>query len=124
MGTLRKVLRAILILPTLWPASAAAQQPCERLTQLNLDKTTVTSSAVVPAGAFKFPAPTPIVAPSVDLNAYCRVEAVARPTSDSEIKFEVWMPVTGWNGKYLQVGNGGFAGTIPLFSMAEPLLRG
>lgn len=124
MGTLRKVLLAILIFPTLWPAFAAAQQPCERLTQLKLDKTTVTSTAVVPAGAFKFPAPTNIVAPSLDLSAYCRVEAVARPTSDSEIKFEVWMPVTGWNGKYLQMGNGGFAGKIPTVAMTSPLHRG
>ena len=46
------------------------------------------------------------------------------PTSDSEIRFEVWMPATSWNGKYEQVGNGGFAGTIPLSSMSEPLLRG
>jgi feruloyl esterase len=56
--------------------------------------------------------------------SFCRVVGLAKPTSDSEIKFEVWLPTSGWNGKYEQVGNGGFAGTIPLARMAEPLLRG
>jgi feruloyl esterase len=56
--------------------------------------------------------------------AFCRVDGIAKPTSDSEIKFEVWLPVSGWNGKFEQVGNGGFAGSIPLAAMAEPLLRG
>ncbi len=124
MGTLRKVSFPLLILTTLWVENAGAQQPCEHLTKLKLEQATITSSAVVPAGAFKFPAPTTIAAPSVDLGAYCRVEGVARPTSDSEIKFEVWMPVSGWNGKYLQVGNGGFAGHIPAVAMTSPLERG
>jgi feruloyl esterase len=49
---------------------------------------------------------------------------VARPSSDSEIKFAVWLPVDGWNGKYRQEGNGGWAGAIPLQSMIDPLRRG
>ena len=57
--------------------------------------------------------------------AFCRVAGVTKPTSDSEIKFEVWLPTAAsWNGKFEQVGNGGFAGTVPLAGMAEPLLRG
>jgi feruloyl esterase len=49
---------------------------------------------------------------------------VARPSSDSEIKFAVWLPVDGWNGNYRQEGNGGWAGAIPLQSMIDPLRRG
>jgi feruloyl esterase len=49
---------------------------------------------------------------------------VAKPTSDSEIKFEVWLPVSGWNGKFQQMGNGGWAGSIPIASMVGPLRRG
>ena len=46
------------------------------------------------------------------LPAFCRVEATARPTSDSEIKFEVWIPpVEAWNGKFQGVGNGGYQGS-------------
>jgi feruloyl esterase len=40
------------------------------------------------------------------------VAGVIKPTSDSEIKFEVWMPTANWNGKFQGIGNGGFAGSI------------
>jgi feruloyl esterase len=62
---------------------------------------------------------TPILAPE-----RCVVKGVARPTSDSEIGFEVWLPVAGWNGKYQQVGNGGWAGAIPVGSLARAIQRG
>jgi len=103
---------------------AAAQKSCQSLTSLTLANTTITSATSVAAGAYKPPAGPGVPAPNEPLPAFCRVAGISRPTSDSEIKFEVWLPVAGWNGKYEQVGNGGYAGTIPLFSMAEPLLRG
>jgi feruloyl esterase len=57
--------------------------------------------------------------------AACRVEAIGRPTADSEIHFEVWIPAGGqWNGKYLQVGNGGFAGQVPVAQLTEGVRRG
>jgi len=68
--------------------SAAAQKPRESLTQLKLDKTTITAATLIPAGWFKFPQPTTIATPSVDLGAHCRVEAVVRLTSDSEISLK------------------------------------
>ena len=62
------------------------------------------------------------------LPAFCRVEATARPTSDSDIKFEVWIPpVEAWNGKFQGVGNGGYSGAIGYTAMATgaaPRLRG
>src|SRR6476659_6275833 len=88
----------------------AAQQACENLTKLGLPHTTVTSAAIV-AGTAAIP-------------THCDVKATVHPTSDSEIKFELWLPPSDWNGKYQQVGNGGWAGSIPLVSMAEPLKRG
>src|ERR1044071_7109038 len=122
MGMLRTI-SPVVLFSTLWAVHAFAQSPCENLTKLKLDKTAVTSAAVVPAGTFKISEETAI-AVSIELPGYCRVEGVARPTSDSEIKFEVWMPVSGWNGKFLQVGNGGFAGQIPTVAMTSPLQRG
>jgi feruloyl esterase len=89
-----------------WPM--AAQQTCESLTGLKLPHTTVTSAATVAA--------TPAIP------AHCDVKATARPTGDSEIKFQVWLPISGWNGKYQQVGNGGWAGSIP--APVEALRRG
>lgn len=44
--------------------------------------------------------------------AFCRVAATLRPTADSDIKVEVWLPLSGWNGKFLGVGNFGWAGSL------------
>ena len=49
------------------------------------------------------------------LPAFCRVAATLTPTSDSDIKVEVWLPASGWNGKFQAVGNGGWAGVDQLF---------
>ena len=47
------------------------------------------------------------------LPAHCRVVAVLKPTPDSLINMELWLPAADkWNGKYLSVGNGGWAGSI------------
>ena len=101
-----------------------AQHPCENLASLSLNHATITSAMPYAAGAFKPPA-DPFRPPlRAELPAFCRVQGVAKPTSDSEIKFEIWLPGSGWNGKFEQVGNGGFAGNIPLAAMAQPLLRG
>jgi feruloyl esterase len=55
----------------------------------------------------------------------CRVSAVATPSADSEIHFEVWIPGgKRWNGKLLGTGNGGFAGSINYAAMATALARG
>ena len=56
--------------------------------------------------------------------AFCRVGGIIRPTSDSEIKFEVWLPQTAWTGRYESVGNGGFAGSISFNAMVRPLIAG
>ena len=58
------------------------------------------------------------------LPAFCRVTGEIRPTTDSMIKFEVWMPETKWNERFLGVGNGGFAGTIGYGGLAANLRRG
>jgi feruloyl esterase len=114
----------LLIGAALVPAPAFAQKSCDSLTTLTLANTTITSATSVAAGAFKPPAGPGQPAPTDPLPAFCRVAATAKPTADSEIRFEVWLPASGWNGKFEQVGNGGFAGVIPLASMAVPLLGG
>src|SRR5580698_8791959 len=88
-------------------AVLAAQQPCESLSRLTLPHTTVTSATLVAA--------------TDAIPAHCDVKATARPTSDSEIKFQLWLPPSAWNGKYEQVGNGGWAGSIPVASFSDPL---
>lgn len=55
---------------------------------------------------------------------FCRVTAELTPSPDSDIKIEVWMPLSGWNGKYEGQGNGGFAGSIDYGGMAGSVSRG
>jgi feruloyl esterase len=64
------------------------------------------------------------LAEEVEPGAYCRVAATLTPTSDSDIKMEVWLPATGWNGKFQAVGNGAFSGAIANAAMRTALARG
>ena len=114
--------------------AAAPPEPaaCERLASLALPDGTVTMAQLVDAGAFTPPAGGrgPMGAGRAGagrfaaLPAFCRVAATLTPTSDSDIKIEVWLPASGWNGKFQAVGNGGWAGTISYAAMAEALKRG
>jgi len=82
---------------------------------------------VVAPGAFTAPAaPGGEGGPSsfAKLPSFCRVAATLKPTSDSDIKVEVWLPAGGWNGKFEAVGNGGWAGTISYPAMADALQHG
>ncbi|MEO8466405.1 MAG: tannase/feruloyl esterase family alpha/beta hydrolase [Gammaproteobacteria bacterium] len=103
--------------------SALAQRACADLMALNLPYTTITSAAMVPEGPIPQPAifgnANPIAAP-----ARCEVKVTTRPTKDSEIRMELWLPVSDWNGKYLQIGNGGWAGSINRTGLIGPLQRG
>lgn len=101
-----------------------AQQSCENLTTLKLAHTTITSAVLVPEKSFNASRPGRPSSQSLTLPAHCEVKGETMPTSDSDIKFEVWMPSSGWNGKFQQVGNGGWAGAIPTPSMAAALMRG
>ena len=88
---------------------------CESLAGLKLTDTAITAAQTVPAGAFTPPGDTPnasTLAAYKKLPAFCRVQGVIRPTPDSHITFEIWLPSSGWNGRYLGVGNGGLAGSI------------
>ncbi|HMD99354.1 MAG TPA: tannase/feruloyl esterase family alpha/beta hydrolase [Terriglobia bacterium] len=110
------------------PRPGAAQQPCESLAKLSLPDTKITLAQSVAAGAFippPSPFPTPGGPPSYkDLPAFCRIVAEVAPTADSDIKIEVWMPASGWNGKYRGQGNGGFAGIIDYPGMGAAMRRG
>src|SRR5215471_19110595 len=117
--------------------ATAPATPCETLTSLKLDKASVTSAQMVPEG----PAPArgrgrgaPAAAPATNPQAprqggapntaggntpplmipeHCRLQLVLTPSSDSHIEMEMWLPpMDAWNGKFMGVGNGGFAGSI------------
>jgi feruloyl esterase len=52
------------------------------------------------------------------------VQATLTPSADSDIKIEVWLPASGWNGKFQAVGNGGWAGTISYGPLGAAVRRG
>ena len=109
------------------PAAAAAPRSCQDLASLMFENTTIASAQLVAAGAFTPPAGTPEFPGSPGYKAvpaFCRVMADIRPSKDSDIKVEVWMPASGWNGKYQGQGNGGFAGSIDYRGLAALVSRG
>jgi hypothetical protein len=52
------------------------------------------------------------------------VIATLTPSSDSDIKIEVWLPVSGWNDHFQAIGNGGWNGTMGYAPLAEAVKRG
>ncbi|MDE2251440.1 MAG: tannase/feruloyl esterase family alpha/beta hydrolase [Gammaproteobacteria bacterium] len=89
-------------------ANAAAPLGCTALATLRLEGGRV-DSAVAVAGA----------------PPYCRVGFTLRPTRDSNIRSELWLPPPArWNGRFQGVGNGGLAGEIPRAALEAGLARG
>ncbi|PYR15733.1 MAG: tannase/feruloyl esterase family alpha/beta hydrolase [Acidobacteria bacterium] len=105
-----------------WVASlqtVAAGGSCADLAALALSNGKITRAETVDGGT-----PPGQRSPSKPLPAFCRVAATLTPSSDSDIKVEVWIPAANWNGKYQAVGNGAFNGTISYPAMASALTRG
>jgi feruloyl esterase len=112
-------IKAFLAAALFIPVALAAT--CESLATLSLPGTTINKAEMVAAGEFKLPnPPAPQQGVFKRLPAFCRVAAELKPTSDSDIKIEVWLPAENWNGKFMGVGNGGWSGAIvyPALSMA------
>jgi len=109
-------------------AAPAFAGSCESLASLALPNTTITMAQVVPAGAFLPPGAgqgTASVGNAYkDLPEFCRVAATLRPSSDSDIKVEFWLPASGWNRKLEAVGNGGWAGVISYSALANSVKAG
>ena len=79
----------------------------------------VTAAESVPAGPFASAnGPVTIAA------EFCRVAMVVKPSDDSDIRVEIWLPVAAWNGKFQGIGNGGFAGSIDFAALAAAVANG
>jgi feruloyl esterase len=108
----RLVVCALLV--GVWNAGPAWAASCESLAKTAFPDATVTAAQIVPAGG----------GPAKDLPEHCRVAVTLKPSSDSDIKSEVWLPASGWNGKLLAVGNGGWNGNVDPNALANGLRRG
>lgn len=102
---------ALLVLAVFVKVSAQpAPDTCSNLKSLKLAHVEVTEAGIIAASG------TP---------AYCKVLGASHPASNSDIRFEVLIPAgSAWNGRYLQVGNGGFAGSIREATLLAALTEG
>jgi tannase/feruloyl esterase len=102
--------RAAFALASVLAAVAGRASDCAALADRELPNVRITAAQLVSAQS--------------DVPEHCRVQGEARPTPDSQIGFELWLPASGWNGRYYQLGNGGFAGNIHQPALAAELRRG
>lgn len=126
---MRTVVAALLVWFAMWATPAVSNAaPCSSLTALSLPHVTITSAAEVAPGAFTPPpgagGPSGQAQAFSSLPAFCRVTAVSRPSPDSEIALEVWMPVTGWNTRFQPVGNGLWGGSLNFQGLSGMLRAG
>jgi feruloyl esterase len=98
-------------------SSGLQAQSCNSLSKLPA----ITFAAPVDSGAFTPPESTSTLS---RLPPFCRITATLRPTSDSDIHTEIWLPTANWNGKFLAVGSGGWGGSFAYANMAEALRQG
>lgn len=103
-------------------ATAVSAMTCNMVGKLDFNNTTITTTLIMLGPAAEF---TPPEGPPLrNLPTFCRVVGAIKPASDSNIQFEVWMPVSNWNGKFQGIGNGGFGGSISYQELAAALAHG
>ncbi|MEP7367252.1 MAG: tannase/feruloyl esterase family alpha/beta hydrolase, partial [Acidobacteriota bacterium] len=65
------------------------------------------------------------VTAAVQTATHCQVSLTLRPSADSDIKSEVWLPAAAaWNGKFLMEGGGGFVGSVNTGGMTKAVREG
>ena len=64
--------------------------------------------------------------PQITVNVpFCRVAGTIKPTTDSDIHFELWLPPQAdWNSKFQGVGSGASRGAIEYQRIMRGLVRG
>jgi hypothetical protein len=90
---------------------------CDSLLKLSLANTNIVTAESRAPGEFTVPNARPLS----NLPAFCRVAGSIKPSADSDIRFEIWLPAANWNGKFQGVGNGGFAGSIGYSGLADAI---
>jgi feruloyl esterase len=107
--------------------AAGLNMPCEQLQTVALERATITAATTVAAGVFAAPPGSgpggTNPPPAAPIPEHCKVTMVLEPTSDSNINVELWLPTADWNGKFLAIGNGGWAGSIQGYGDMQDALR-
>jgi feruloyl esterase len=109
------------MLLVLFAVSSVSAQDCAALKNAKIEGGVIRAAEVIDQGDFRHP----ITGAVYDrLPTFCRVRGDLHPAADSEIRFEVWLPEKVWNGRYLGVGNGGFAGEVDYRTLEGDVSRG
>ena len=105
---MQRLLAALFLVVLIAPQAARADvaADCAAIAQSRINATNLLSATIVPAGN--------------GMPAYCRVLGYVRPA----INFEIRLPATGWNGKFLMEGCGGFCGSLDTGSQIGTMNRG
>ena len=96
---------------------------CESVSTLKLPNTTITLARTEQGDLSSLDNKTP-GPPLKGLPPFCRIAGTISPVPDSVIGFEVWMPTSNWNHRFLDVGNGGFSGALSIRFMAAAIRNG
>lgn len=111
----------LIVLVIAFVPGALWAQSCEKLAKISSPSVTINVAETISGGKFTPAGSTDALS---GLPAFCRVIANLKPTSDSDIHSEIWLPISGWNGKFMAVGSGGWGGYFSYEEMAEALQRG
>jgi feruloyl esterase len=104
------------------PVTNAEKVSCESLVGAKIAGGTMQSAAAIPAGSYTPPGQPGAI---TGLPEFCRVTATMRPSPESSVSVELWMPRQNWNGRFLGTGNGGGGGAISYITgIVEGLKRG
>ena len=100
-------------------ASPNTDNRCAQLANYRLPHGTVVEAEEIPAGLYDAEDGKSYQVPS-----FCRLHIYSTPTQQSAINIALWMPTSGWNGRYHQHGEGGMGGAINYASLAKLLGEG
>jgi feruloyl esterase len=126
---MRHALIVLIVLSLGSPAHAQASQDpdqaCAAIRRLALaDTHLLQAEAIHPAPTYPVPGtaqgPPRPGGPVEVRRPFCRVAGLIAP----EIRFEVWLPLEGWNGRFQGLGLGAFLGALPYGPMAAALAQG
>jgi hypothetical protein len=123
---MKRLLLAALLLPAF---IAVAPQASAQTSACDVAKPTVPGARVVSVTGAEQPGGTvptfPGFPPITDVPAYCEVTVVlTHPGVNDNVKVFVWLPHTGWNGRFQGTGGGGYAMSLGAFALAQAVKSG
>src|SRR6187397_2850591 len=90
----------LIIVHTAAFAQAPSAESCASLARQQLPGTKISTAEAISTGSFTPPGSTNVIG---NLPPFCRVAGVIAPTPESQIVFELWLPLDRWNGKFAGV---------------------